>query len=211
MDGGSFITFEGGEGTGKTTQIARLAAHIEALGRTVVVTREPGGTPIAEAARAVLLDPALSPDGMTELFLLEAARRDHVERVIVPALNRDEIVLSDRFADSSTVYQGMVRGVGEELVIELNRLATSDLEPDLTVVFDLDPEAGVGRARSRNASGSSAESRLDDEPVDFHRRVRAGFLRLAELHPERVRVIDGSGDADTVFERLLAVLPEELR
>jgi dTMP kinase len=159
----------------------------------------------------VLLDPALEPDGMTELFLLEAARRDHVERVIVPALARGEVVLSDRFADSSTVYQGMVRGLGEELVIQLNRLATSDLEPDLTVVFDLDPEDGVGRARLRNAAGSGAESRLDDEPDDFHRRVRAGFVRLAELHPGRVRVIDASGNTEAVFQRLLAVLPEELQ
>ncbi|MCU0304721.1 MAG: dTMP kinase, partial [Thermoanaerobaculales bacterium] len=139
MHDGFFITFEGGEGTGKTTQIRRLAAHLEGLGRAVVVTREPGGTPVAEAARAVLLDPALAPDGLTELFLLEAARRDHVERVIRPALEGGGVVLSDRFADSSTVYQGIVRGLGEELVIRLNRLATGDLEPDLTLVLDLDP------------------------------------------------------------------------
>ncbi|MGD8439953.1 MAG: dTMP kinase [Holophagae bacterium] len=211
MTCGYFITFEGGEGTGKTTQIRRLAAHLETLGHTVVVTREPGGTPVAEAARRVLLDPELEPDGLTELFLLEAARRDHVERVVVPALERGEVVISDRFADSSTVYQGMVRGLGEELVIQLNRLATSDLEPDLTVVFDLDPEHGVGRARSRNADGGSVESRLDDEPVEFHRRVRDGFVRLADLFPDRVRVIDASGDPDEVFQRLLAVLPAALR
>lgn len=211
MDDGFFITVEGGEGTGKTTQIARLAEHLQGCGHTVVVTREPGGTPVAEAARAVLLDPALEPDGMTELFLLEAARRDHVERVIAPALERGEVVLSDRYADSSTVYQGMVRGLGEELVIQLNRLATGDLEPDLTLVLDLDPEAGVDRARSRNAEGDGAESRLDDEPTEFHRRVREGFLRLAELHPDRVRVVDAAGDADAVFARLLALLPEELR
>jgi dTMP kinase len=211
MQDGFFITFEGGEGTGKTTQIGRLAAHLEELGRTVIVTREPGGTPLAEAARAVLLDPALEPDGLTEVFLLEAARRDHVENVVRPALERGEIVLCDRFADSSTVYQGMVRGLGEELVIQLNRLATGDLEPDQTLVFDLDPEAGVGRARSRNAEGDGAESRLDDEPAEFHRRVREGFLRLAELHPDRVGVIDASGDPETVFDRLLTELPEELR
>lgn len=208
---GYFITFEGGEGTGKTTQIRRLAEHLEARGHTVVVTREPGGTPVAEAVRAVLLDPALDPDGLTEVFLLEAARRDHVEGVIVPALDRGEVVLSDRFADSSTVYQGMVRGLGEELVIQLNRLATSDLEPDLTLVLDLEPDAGVDRARSRNADGDGAESRLDEEPAEFHRLVRAGFLELAELHPARVRVIDAAGAADEVFERVLAELPESLR
>jgi dTMP kinase len=210
MDEGYFITFEGGEGTGKTTQISKLAEYLEARGHTVVVTREPGGTPVAEAARAVILDPALEQDGLTELFLLEAARHDHVEHVIAPALQRGEVVISDRYADSSTVYQGMVRGLGEELVIQLNRLATGDLEPDLTVVFDLDPEEGLGRARSRNAAGAEAD-RLDDEPSEFHQRVREGFFRLAELHPERVRIVDASGDPETVFARLLEVVPEELR
>ena len=210
MEEGIFITFEGGEGTGKTTQIRRLAAHLESLGHTVVVTREPGGTPVAEAARAVILDPALEQDGLTELFLLEAARHDHVENVVAPALQRGEVVISDRYADSSTVYQGMVRGLVEELVIQLNRLATGDLEPDLTVVFDLDPEEGLGRARSRNAAGAE-EDRLDDEPSEFHQRVREGFFRLAELHPDRVRIVDASGDPETVFARLLEVLPEELR
>lgn len=211
MHEGFFITFEGGEGTGKTTQIRKLAEHLESMGHTVVLTREPGGTPVAEAARAILLDPELEPDGMTEVFLLEAARRDHVERIVRPALARGEVVISDRYADSSTVYQGMVRGLGEELVIQLNRLATSDLEPKLTVVFDLDPEIGVARAHSRNESGDGSESRLDDEPGEFHRQVRDGFLRLAELHPDRVRVIDASGDPAVVFSRLTAVLPEEWR
>jgi dTMP kinase len=211
MTDGYFITFEGGEGTGKSTQIRLLAEYLETRHHTVVVTREPGGTPVAEAARAVILDPALDPDGLTELFLLEAARRDHVERVVRPALERGKVVLSDRYADSSTVYQGMVRGLGEELVIQLNRLATNDLEPDLTIVFDLDPEAGLHRARSRNAEGDGAESRLDDEPNEFHQQVREGFLRLAELHPHRVRVIDAGGEPDDVFARLLQALPENLQ
>ena len=211
MQRGWFITFEGGEGTGKTTQIRRLAAHLEALGRTVVLTREPGGTPVAEAARAVLLDPALEPLGLSELFLLEAARHDHVERVVRPALDRGEVILCDRYADSSTVYQGMVRGIGVERVEELNDLATGGLDPDLTLILDLDPEAGVTRARSRNATGDGSESRLDDEPAEFHRSVRDGFLRLAVRYPHRVRVIDATGGPDTVFDRLLAVLPKDLR
>jgi dTMP kinase len=210
MEHGYFITFEGGEGTGKTTQISKLADYLEGRGHTVVITREPGGTPVAEAARAVLLDPALEPDGLTELFLLEAARHDHVENIVVPALERGEVVISDRYADSSTVYQGLVRGLGEELVIQLNRLATGDLEPDLTLVFDLDPEDGLGRVRSRDAGGDPAD-RLDAEPEEFHRRVRAGFLRLAELHPDRVRVIDASGDPDAVFVNVTEALPEDLR
>jgi len=211
MQRGWFITFEGGEGTGKTTQIRRLAAHLEALGRTVVLTREPGGTPVAEAARAVLLDPALEPLGLSELFLLEAARHDHVERVVRPALDRGEVILCDRYADSSTVYQGMVRGIGVERVEELNDLATGGLDPDLTLILDLDPEAGVTRARSRNATGDGSESRLDDEPAEFHRSVRDGFLRLAVRYPHRVRVIDATGGPDTVFDRLLVMLPEDLR
>ena len=210
MQRGWFITFEGGEGTGKTTQIRKLATHLESLGHTVLVTREPGGTPVAEAARAVLLDPALEPLGLSELFLLEAARHDLVERVIRPALARGEIVLCDRYADSSTVYQGMVRGIGEDRVEELNELATGGLDPDLTIILDLDTEAGVTRARSRNATGDGSESRLDDEPAEFHRRVREGFLRLAVLYPNRVRVVDASGDPDAVLVRLLAALPEEL-
>ena len=211
MQRGWFITFEGGEGTGKTTQIRTLAEHFEARGKTVIVTREPGGTPVAEAARAVLLDPALDPMGLSELFLLEAARHDHVEKVIRPALDRSEVVLCDRYADSSTVYQGMVREIGIDQVEELNDLATGGLDPDITIILDLDPEAGVARARSRNATGDGSESRLDDEPVEFHQRVREGFLRLSVLYPHRVRVVDAIGDPDAVFARLLAALPEELR
>ena len=190
---------------------AWLAEHLEAHGRTIIVTREPGGTPVAEAARAVLLDPELEPDGLSELFLLEAARHDLVERVIRLALARGEVVLCDRYADSSTVYQGMVRGIGIERVEELNRLATGGLDPDLTIILDLDPEAGVTRARSRNANGDGSESRLDDEPAEFHRRVREGFLRLAVRYPHRIRVVDATGQPDAVFDRLMAVLPKDLR
>jgi dTMP kinase len=174
----------------------------------VVVTREPGGTPLAEAVRAVLLDPGQAPDGLAEIFLLEAARHDHVVRVVRPALDRGAVVLCDRFADSSWVYQGAVRGVGERVVEELNELATGGLEPDLTVVFDLDPTTGLGRARDRNSDTGSLESRLDEEPLEFHQRVRTAYRRLAELHPARVRLIDASGDPDDVFRRLLDLLPE---
>ncbi len=211
MSRGWLISFEGGEGTGKSTQIELVAAELRGRGHTVVVTREPGGTPVAEATRSVLLDPDLDPDGLTELFLLEAARRDHVERVIRPALARGDVLLTDRFADSSLVYQGMVRGVGVERTAELNAIATGGLEPDLTVVLDLDHEAGVGRARSRNASDGGGESRLDDEPSAFHRRVRAGFLELARLAPGRVRVVDATGAIDEVCGRILELLPGELR
>jgi len=211
MPRGWFITFEGGEGTGKSTQIRLLTEHLRARGRVVVVTREPGGTPVAEAARAVLLDPGLEPDGLSELFLLEAARHDLVEAVIRPALECGEVLLCDRYADSSIVYQGMVRGVGEALTAELNRIATGGLQPDLTIVLDLDHESGVERARSRNAEGDGSESRLDDEPAAFHRRVREGFLSLAEREPARIRVVSADGGPEEVFERILAALPEGLR
>lgn len=211
MPRGWFITFEGGEGTGKSTQIQLLAEHLRARGHAVTVTREPGGTPVAEATRAVLLDPALHPDGLSELFLLEAARHDLVGAVIRPAIDRGEVVLCDRYADSSTVYQGMVRGVGEELTAELNATATGGLVPDLTIVFDLDHESAVGRALSRNARGDGSESRLDEEPETFHRLVREGFLSLAEREPERFRVVSAEGGRDEVFRRLVEVLPEELQ
>ena len=211
MPRGWFITFEGGEGTGKSTQIVMLADYLRAAGWRVLVTREPGGTDVAEAARAVILDPGLQPDGLSELFLLEAARHDLVEKVIRPAIDRGEVVLCDRYADSSVVYQGMVRGVGVEKAVELNRIATDGLEPDLTLVLDLDHEAGVQRARKRNAEGDGSESRLDDEPATFHRQVREGFLRLADHHADRFRVIPAEGKPEKVFEKILAALPADLR
>jgi dTMP kinase len=210
MSRGWFITFEGGEGTGKSTQIVRLAEYLRERGRTVVVTREPGGTPMAEAVRAILLDPSLDPDGLSEVFLFEAARHDHVRRVVRPAIERGETVLSDRFADSSVVYQGIVRGVGVDRVERLNAIATEGIEPDLTLILDLDSERGVERARRRNATGNSATNRLDDEPSDFHHQVRDGFRALAEREPQRVRLVDASGGPEEVFARVVAVLPEAL-
>ncbi|MCU0234888.1 MAG: dTMP kinase [Thermoanaerobaculales bacterium] len=211
MPRGTFITFEGGEGTGKSTQLALLDEWLRTLGHRTVLTREPGGTALAEAVRALLLDPQLAPDGWSEIFLLEAARHDHVERVIRPALAAGAVVLSDRFADSSLVYQGLVRGLGWDEVAALNRLATGGLEPDLTVVLDLDPEAALTRAHRRNSHGAGRESRLDDEPAAFHRAVREGFLELARREPDRVRVVDAAGAPDKVFARIRPVLPEALR
>jgi len=210
MPRGWFITFEGGEGTGKSTQIERLAGVLRERGREVVVTREPGGTTLAEAVRALLLDPAHDLDGLTEIFLLEAARHDHVERVIRPALRRGAVVLCDRFADSSWVYQGVVRGLGEEAVERLNLLANGGLEPDLTLVLDMEPAAALGRALDRNSAAASRESRLDEEPPEFHERVWRGFHRLAERYPNRVRLVAAGASTDEVFRRVLAALPAEL-
>ncbi len=211
MSRGWFITFEGGEGTGKSTQLMLVDEWLRTLGHTTVVTREPGGTPLAEAVRALLLHPELEPDGLSEIFLLEAARRDHVEVVIRPALAEGAVVLCDRFTDSSLVYQGLVRRLGWDEVAGLNKLATGGLEPNLTLVFDMDPEAALVRAHERNSKGSACESRLDDEPAEFHRRIREGFLELAEREPDRVRVIDANGPPEKVFARVHPVLPEALR
>ncbi len=211
MSRGFFITFEGGEGTGKTSQLMLVDEWFRTLGHKTVVTREPGGTRLAEAVRALLLDPELKPDGHSEIFLLEAARRDHVEQVIRPAIEEGAVVLCDRFTDSSLVYQGLVRGLGWDEVAGLNRLATGGLEPDLTLVFDMDPEAALARAHTRNSEESSRENRLDDEPAEFHRRVRDGFLELAKREPNRVQVIDAEGAPEDVFARVYPVLPEALR
>jgi dTMP kinase len=209
-DGGWFITFEGGEGTGKSTQLDRLAGYLTERGLDVVRTREPGGTPLAEAVRAVAIDPRFAPDGLCELYLMEAARRDHVVQLIRPALERPAVVLCDRFADSSTVYQGMVRGLGEQVVEHLNAQATGGLQPDLTLVLDLEPAAALQRARHRNRRTAST-SRFDDEAEPFHGLVRQGFLRLADRHADRFRVIDASGAPDEIHRRIVAELPEALR
>jgi len=208
---GWFITFEGGEGTGKSTQVGRLAQHLRGRGMEVVSTREPGGTPLAEALREVMLDPRHQPDGLIELLLVEAARHDHVEGLIRPALERGAAVLCDRFTDSSLVYQGRVRGLGEGLVVELNREATGGLEPDLTLVYDLDPAAAVARTRRRNAAVGGQPSRIDLEPEAFHCQVREGFLELAARQPGRVRVVAADGEPEEVWARTLAALPEALR
>lgn len=204
------MTLEGGEGTGKSTQLGLLARHLEGRGQRVLTSREPGGTDLAEAVRAILLDPALEPDGLSEYLLFGAARHDHVRRCIEPALARGEVVVCDRFSDSSVVYQGWVRGVGEERIAALDREATGGLAPDLTVVLDLDPVAALERVRARHAGGGE-QSRLDDEPDEFHARVREGFLRLARREPGRVRVVDADASAEEVHRRVLACLPEDLR
>ena len=184
---GIFITFEGVEGCGKSTQINLLQAHLESRGHPVEVTREPGGTALAEAIRALLLDPAnagLRPTA--ELLLYEAARAQHVEERIRPALDAGKIVLCDRFADSSTAYQGAGRNLPWGAVLRLHEFATGGIGPDLTIVIDVSPSVGLERARRLGHP-----DRLEREPLEFHERVRAGFLRVARDDPKRVKVVDG--------------------
>jgi dTMP kinase len=193
---GRFITFEGGEGTGKSTQIARLAARLRARGIDPLVTREPGGTPLAEAIRSLLLDPARRPEAWTEALLMVAARSELSSTVMRPALAAGEVVLCDRYGDSTLAYQGSGRGLDWDLLATLNRAATSGLTPDLTLLFDLDPEVGVRRREHASAEWN----RLDREPLEFHRRVRAGYHRLAAAEPRRFTVLDATLPADRLEE-----------
>lgn len=210
---GLFVSFEGGDGTGKTTQLRRLAARLREGGREVVETREPGGAPGAEEIRRLLLEGEAGRwSAATELLLFNAARRDHAERVILPALARGAVVLSDRFADSTRVYQTLARAgapaeavalpaAGPEAAEALHALVIG-FEPDATLVFDLDPAEALARAGAR----PGLERRFEALGLDFQREVRARFRALAARHPERCRLIDAAGEAAEVAARVEAAL-----
>jgi len=196
---GLFITFEGGEGSGKSTQMRRLAARLRADGHAVLETVEPGGTPIGMQIRRVLLDSKnLEMRPTTELLLMFAARAQNVDEWILPALSRGEIVLSDRFTDSSLVYQGAARGLGAEVVYEVDRIACRGLVPDLTIVVDIETELGLERAHGRNRKTQDIETRIDEQAVGFHRKVREAYLQLAAEEPNRVKLVDGSRTEEMV-------------
>ncbi|HUP46325.1 MAG TPA: dTMP kinase [Thermoanaerobaculia bacterium] len=203
-----FISFEGPEGSGKTTQIGRLAEQLRRRGVDCVVTKEPGGTPLADRIRAILLHPESSMDRLTELLLYAASRRQHVIEVIRPALDRGAVVLCDRFTDATLAYQGFGRLLDLDRLRTLNEWVTGGLHPDLTLLYDIDEEAGLRRAQSRNARAANAEGRFEREDIRFHRRVREGYLALATAEPRRFVVLDAEGSIDEVFERTLAVLRE---
>jgi dTMP kinase len=205
VERGRFITFEGIEGCGKSTQLLLLAAHLKRRGVTVVTTREPGGTPLGEQVRDVLLDPRLTPIPLVELFLLEAARAQLVATVIAPALESGKFVLSDRFADSSLAYQGGARRLPRATVVRLNALACAGVVPDRTLVFDLDVELALGRARERPSTGPD-NRRFEDEALAFHRAVAEAYRELARSEPGRVSIVDARGTPEAVHERTLAAL-----
>jgi dTMP kinase len=203
---GLFVTFEGGEGSGKTTVLQRLAARLRARGLDPLVTREPGGTPLAEAVRALLLDRALAPGPVAEALLMVAARADVVAHAIRPALAAGRVVLCDRYGDSTLAYQGGGRGLDPAMLREWNRVATGDLVPDLTLLFDLDPAVGLAR---RGGAGGEV-NRLDLESHDFHARVRAAYRVLAAGEPGRWVTLDATLDPDALEARAWQALEPRL-
>jgi dTMP kinase len=206
---GRFITFEGGEGSGKSTQIARLAARLRASGREVVVTREPGGSPMGERIRSLLLDPDATFDAVAQAFLFSAARRDHVMQLIRPALERGAIVICDRFADSTRAYQQAAGEAPDALIEVITSAAIGDATPALTILLDIDPAEGVARAERRRGKGARADL-FEASALAFHANVRAGYLGLARKEPRRFAVIDASGDADSVEAAVAAAVAERL-
>jgi dTMP kinase len=206
-----FITFEGPEGSGKSTQIQRVAEWVRAQGRTCVVTKEPGGTPIADRIRAIVLDSAtVGLDAWAEVLLYSASRRQHVVEVIKPALQRGELVLCDRYIDATIAYQGYGRVIDLGRLQTLNSWATENITPELTLLYDIDEQTGLDRAHARNAEMIVDEGRFEAEELAFHRRVREGYLTMAGAEPRRFVKIDAHGTIEEVFERTVAVLKERL-
>jgi dTMP kinase len=202
---GLFVTFEGVEGSGKSTQIRRLRDRLVVQGREVVLTREPGGTEIGRKLRAVLLgsaDPPVCP--VAEAMLYAADRAQHLTEIVEPALERGAVVLSDRFLDASLAYQGYARGLGCETILRLHRQPPLDRRPDRTILLDLEADRALARARSRNETRGSGfdEGRFEAESTAFHERVRDGYLLLAGQEPDRFRVLDASGPEDEVERRI---------
>ena len=204
---GLFIAFEGGDGAGKSTQAQRLTAALQEAGRTVVRTREPGGTPVGEQLRSLVLEHGNGEiDARTEALIFAASRAAHVVQVIRPAVERGSVVVCDRYIDSSVAYQGSGRALGTEEVRQLNIWATEGFTPDLTVLLDVDPEQG----RLRRTAGDAAEDRMESEPDTFHLRIRRTFLEQAATDPEHYLVLDAARPVDELAGAILARVQELL-
>jgi dTMP kinase len=208
---GKFITLEGGEGTGKSTQVSMLAAALEASGHQVIVTREPGGSPGAEEIRKLLVEGSAGRwDPMSEALLHFAARHDHLRHTILPAIAAGKWVVSDRFADSTMAYQGHGHGLGREAIEELYELAVGDFSPDLTLILDIEVSIGLSRAALREANSQAGETRYEEMPTEFHQRMRDGFLDISVREPDRCVVIDAAGSVETVAREILAAAKSRL-
>src|SRR5699024_183620 len=205
---GYFITFEGVEGAGKTSVIRALAQQFAKEGRNVLTTREPGGIPIAEQIRKLILDPAHTEmDAHTEALLYAAARRQHLVEKVFPALEANQIVLCDRFIDSSLAYQGYARGLGIEEVFNINQFAIQQAMPDLTILFDITPEAGLARIEANTAR---EVNRLDLETLDFHKRVAKGYELVSDRYKDRIQHVDATKDIDTVVSDCLSLIMKHI-
>lgn len=204
-----FVTFEGGEGSGKSTAIKSLVEKLQNEGYDILLTREPGGTPISEQIREVILNKENTDmDPVTEAFLYAASRRQHVVEKVKPALKEGKIVLCDRFLDSSLAYQGGARGLGFDMILEINKHAIDGLFPDVTIFFDLKPEIGLARI---SANSGREVNRLDVEKMEFHEKVRNAFLTLAEMYPNRYVIIDASKTPKEVLEETYNAIKAKLR
>jgi dTMP kinase len=204
-----FITLEGIEGSGKTTQVKHIVAYLKTKGYDCVVTREPGATKIGKKIRSILLDPASQDlDPLAELLLYIADRVQHVKELITPALSAGKAVICDRFFDATVVYQGYARGLDIGLINRMHHLILEGLKPDITILLDLAPEIGLSRAWQQIENGKRAgrETRFEEEALSFHQKVRAGYLELASLEPDRFRIIDASQDEDQVRKDIIAAL-----
>lgn len=205
---GVFITFEGIEGCGKSTQVRLLVEALHKAGRAVYVTREPGGTPIGEAIRGILLDPANEVMCKeAEILLYAAARAQHVAEVIRPKLAEGMVVISDRYADATTAYQGAARGFSPQQLSALHQLATDNLQPHITIVLDVPVADGLSRVLQRSIdAGTRAYDRLESESIEFHDRVRAAYLQIAKDHPQRVHVVDGKRAINEIHTEILSLV-----
>lgn len=202
-----FITFEGIEGSGKTTQIQMLSNHLEEKGIDHLLTREPGGTPIGDRIRRLVLSPDSNEMSPTcELLLYGAARAQHIAEVIAPALQDGRTVLCDRFTDATLAYQGYGRDLSLDLIRRLHTVDPLSLRPDLTLLFNIEATVALSRARARESGGAAAQNRFEMEDLNFHERVRAGYLDLARAEPDRVAVIDASGAVQEVHQRVIKVV-----
>lgn len=211
---GKFITFEGIEGCGKSTQIKILDDYLRLRGHTTVLTREPGGTPIGEKIRQVLLNAQhqeMKP--LTELLLYAAGRCQHVHQIIAPALEAGKIVLCDRYADATEAYQGAARGIDKKFLHTLHQLATENLKPDLTILLDCPVEIGLKRTQERESEvvGQANLDRFEKEAFDFHERVRQGYLKIAQAEPQRVKVVSGMEDVQKVHEKIVEEVMRKIK